>query len=411
MVRTIACTIRGDASVEVLPLKAMPSISIDLPKTKHGYNVQAEEVFWVNQGVLLSTDLRDSMDEQCIADIAASIIGGSIVDRSKDYLNNLYSPGHEESNKILNAIDAYGSEKFSEEFKYCIDEILKVCTEGTPEKLRNIIFEKNTTNAFPSIFAILLIAFHELIIKEAKKISNYRAIRRAIKNLDKRLVTGRKATSPDERRKSVDTVKGLIGSSFVKADISPQIYGGHATTDIEVAIRRSEIELPDYELKQGLLSLDGARYIDKGVIDKVLKTICAIANNGRGKVGKVLIGVTDKDTDSDRIKELDKVVPKKVGKRFVVGVAREAKILNIPTEQYFSKWRNAIKGSELSQPLKDDILSNIDYNDFYGLGIIIVTIPSQSDLSYIGEEVYWRDGNSTEHAVGAKKIAALTKRF
>jgi hypothetical protein len=51
MVRTIACTLRGDVSADVLPLNLMPSISIDLPMTKHGYEVRAEEVFWVNQGI------------------------------------------------------------------------------------------------------------------------------------------------------------------------------------------------------------------------------------------------------------------------------------------------------------------------------------------------------------------------
>ncbi len=59
MVRSISCKLRGDVSHNVLPLSSMPSISIDLPKTKHGYSIQAEEVFWVKQGILRSTDLRD----------------------------------------------------------------------------------------------------------------------------------------------------------------------------------------------------------------------------------------------------------------------------------------------------------------------------------------------------------------
>src|SRR5690606_966903 len=54
MVRNIACTVRGDSSADVLPLNAMPAISIDLPMTKHGYQVRADEVFWVNQGILRS---------------------------------------------------------------------------------------------------------------------------------------------------------------------------------------------------------------------------------------------------------------------------------------------------------------------------------------------------------------------
>jgi len=411
MIRKIACTLRGDSTADVLLLRSMPSISIDLPMTKHGYAVAADEVFWVNQGVLRSTDLRDSMDEQCIADIAACVVGGEMIERSKDALDNIYKLGTPESDRVLNALEVYGHDKFAEEFKFCVDEVIKVCNSGKTEKLRDIIFKKRTTNAFPSIFAILLIAFHEFIVKEGKKIADYSGVREAILNLAERIETGRKATSPTERRKNVDQVKGLINKFFVQADIRSQIYGSHATTDIEEVIRRSEIELSDYELKQGLLSLSDQRNIDDQLIDKVMKTIVAIANNGVNRVGKVIIGVTDKDADANRIKLLDNIEPKKVGKRFVVGVTREAKVLGLSVENYLSKWKNAIKNSDISSPLKESVLSNVDFNSFYGLGIIVITIPSQKNLSYFGEEVYWRDGDATRLADNFRLVANLAQRF
>jgi hypothetical protein len=411
MVRKIACTLRGDETADVLPLKAMPSISIDLPMTKHGYTVKAEEVFWVNQGILRSTDLRDSMDEQCISDISACIIGGALIERSKDALDEIYELGNSESERIASALEIYGSTKFAEEFKYCVDEIIRICNEDRVEKLRDIVFKKRTTNAFPSVFAILLISFHELIVKEGKKIIDYPGIRKTIVDLAERIETGRKATSPDERRKNIDQVKGLIGKFFIKSDMRESIYGNHATTDIEAAIRRSEIELPNYELKQGLLSLSNQRSVDENVIDKVVKTISAMANNGRNTMGKIIIGVTDKDTDAIRVKELDNIEPKKIGKRFVVGVNREAKALGISVENYFSKWKDAIKNSELSPSLRDSVLSHMDFNSFYGLGIIVITIPPQKELSYVGEELYWRNGDATESAKTAKQIATLAQRF
>jgi hypothetical protein len=101
--------------------------------------------------------------------------------------------------------------------------------------------------------------------------------------------------------------------------------------------------------------------------------------------------------------------------RFVVGVNREAKrlriTLGITVEQYFSKWKDGIRKSTLSSGVRDSVLSNIDFNSFYGLGVIVITIPSQSELSYIGEEVYWRNGDSTERAETPKQIATLAKRF
>lgn len=411
LVREVACTVRGDTSNEVLDLALMPSISIDLPKTKHGYEVQADEVFWVNQGILRSTDLRDSMDEQCIADIAACVVGGQTIERSKDALDEIYEQGHLESERVNNALEVYGANNFSDEFKFCVDEILKVCIDGKDEKLRDIVFRKRNTNAFPSVFAIIILAFHELIVGEKKIISNYSGVKKSIENLSNRIETGRRATSPDERRKNINTVKGLIQEFFVPGDAKVQIYNNHSTTDIDSAIRRSEIELSDYELKQGMLVLAMPREIDKQIIDKVIKTICAIANNGPNRSGKIIIGVTDKDADASRIRALDGIEPRKVGKRFVVGVAREAKALGISVESYYSKWKDAIKNSKLSDPLKSSVLSNIDFNSFFGLGLILVTIPPQLELSYVDNAVYWRNGDNTHLATEAKEIAMLAKRF
>lgn len=411
MIRTIACTHRGDISSDILPLNSMPSISIDLPKTKHGYDIKAEDVFWVNQGILRSTDLRDSMDEQCIADIAASIIGGRLLERSKDALDEIYKSGSDESNRVLDAVEVYGASTFAEEFKFCVEQIVKVCNTAKPEKLRDILFKNQSSNPCPSVFAVILIAFHELIIKEGKIVTDYEGIRNAIFNLAVRIGTGRKTTSPKERRANINTVKGLIGGFFIVADNRKLIYGDHAVTDIDALIKRSELELPNYELKQGILTLGEPRIEDPGMPGKLIKTICAIANNGPDKAGKLVIGVTDKDADATRIKAVDNVEPIKVARRYVVGVNREAKQLGISTEEYLTKIRNIIKQSGLSLKLKSSVLSNIDYNSYYGLGVIVITIPPQSELSFVGEELYWRSADNTVLASTPKDVAAVAQRF
>jgi hypothetical protein len=412
MVRKLACTLRGDTSADVLPLQSMPSISIDLPMASHGYEVKADEVFWVNQGILRSTDLRDSLDEQCIADIASCIVGGQIIERSKDALDEIYLRGSAESERVLSALEVYGADKISNEIKYCVAELLKVCDADEPAKLRDLIFSKKTTNAFPSVFAVVLIALHETIIGSGRKIGDYAGVKKALKNLSDRIETGRKATAADERRKNVDTCKGLVDSYFVPASkLSEEIYGDHTTVDIEAVIRRSEIELANYELKQGLLMLTEAGGQDPDIIGKVVKTICAIANIGPKSTGKILIGVTNKKPDADRVKEIDGIEAKKIGRRFVVGVNREARRLGISVEQYFAKWKDGIKKLDLSEGLRDAVLSNMDFNSFYGLGVIVITIPAQSGVSYVGEELYWREGDSTVLATAPKQIAAIANRF
>lgn len=411
MVRKIACTLRGDESFDILPLRSMPSISIDLPMTKHGYEVRADEVFWVKHGVLRATDLRDSMDEQCIADIAASVVGGTVIDRSKDALDDIYKVNFPMASRINNALTVYGGEKFADEFKYCIDEILKVCAAGTHSKLRELIFKQSQTNAFPSVFAIIFFAFHEMLIRRGMVISDYEVIKSAMHNIAERIERGRKATSPEQRTKNVDSVRGVIEGAFVRPEVAPKIYCNHSTTDIDAAIRRSSIELSNYELKQGLLTLDKHRKIDKNLLEKVLKTICAIANNGPNSSGRIIIGVTDKDSDAKAIEALDGIEARCVGNKKVVGVEREVKVLKLTTEKYLALWTDAIRKSPLTPAICNSVLSNIDFNSYFGLGLIIITVPPQREICYYEDDVYWRNSDSTVKAASPKDIVSISSRF
>ncbi|EPJ9453173.1 DUF262 domain-containing protein [Pluralibacter gergoviae] len=414
MVREIACSLRGDVSDDILLLEQMPSISVDLPLTKHGYQIQSEDVFWVKHGILRSTDLRDSMDEQCIADITACIVGGRLINRSKDALDLIYNNEEDEYNRISSAINVYGEEKFTEEFKFCIQEIIKVCNSDGNVKLRDLIFTKRTTNAFPAIFAVLFIAFHELLIKENKKINNYKGVRDNLNNVVTRLDTKRSATSEKERRKNINSIIGLIKDNFIDNTDNSHIYNSHNTIDIEDILRRSEIELANYELKQGLLTLGGKRGTERGIHEKIFTTICAIANIGKGNkngiIGKLLIGVTDKTEDALRVKALDNIDAHVVGLRSVVGVKREAEKLNISMEEYYRRFCDKLKQSNLSEPLKSQVIGLIDYNDFYGYGVIVITIPVMTSYSSYNGDIYYRSADNTKKAT-VIEAADIATRF
>lgn len=78
----------------------------------------------------------------------------------------------EENQRIATALGVYGAERFSDEFTFCIDEILKVCNTGDRSRLRNLLFTAATINAFPSVLAVLMIAFHEALVGGDKNISD-----------------------------------------------------------------------------------------------------------------------------------------------------------------------------------------------------------------------------------------------
>ncbi|MFJ9365292.1 DUF262 domain-containing protein [Nocardia sp. NPDC101769] len=411
MVRRISCSFRGDSSADLIDLGSMPSISIDLPKTNHGYAIQSDQTFWVREGILRSTDLRDSEDEQCIADIAACIVGGQLINRSKEALDDVYREHSSENVRLQEALAYYGEEKFVEELQYCVHELEKCCEAGKPTKLKTLLFETSSNNSFSAIFAAVIITLHGILIKEKRKISNYTAAKEALNNLNKHIDTGRGATTVAKRERNIQIISGLIKPHTVADDLGA-VYTNHSYIQIDELIQRSQIESSGYELKQGLLTLSEiGRKKDPSIIEKVCKNICAIANNGPNQDGVVMIGVADKKSDADRIEKLDGISPKLVGKKYVVGLSREAKQLMISNEDYFSLWRDGIASSALSDALKSDVLSNMTWNNYHGLGLIVITIPKQKDTSYFDGAVYTRVGDTLNKATTAVDIVNVSRRF
>jgi len=407
LVRELSSSIRGDVSEDVLRLAEMPLISIDLPMARHGYQVAAAGVFWVSQGILRSTDLRDSMDEQCVADIAASIVGGSMLPRSKDALDNVYESNSSERERIEAALVSYGVDKFAAEFKFIIDQIRLIADET---RLRALLFSRTNTNPFPAMFAVLFVALHELLVAETKQIGDLAGARTALTGLDRRVDTSRGSATPAERRANIDTIKGLLSPHLVAAQ-HRDLYGDQTATDIDDAIRRSEIEAPHYELKQGILRLDSTKSIDPNILDKFVHTICGIANNGRGRSGSLLLGVADKKSDAERVESIYSVTARAVGRKYVVGVKREAVALGESMDLYFGRLKTHIQNSGLSEPLKSGVLASLTFCDYFGLGIVVINVPPQGEVSTVDGRVFVRSGESTEEVTAAEDIVAVARRF
>jgi hypothetical protein len=116
------------------------------------------------------------------------------------------------------------------------------------------------------------------------------------------------------------------------------------------------------------------------MLEKLVETVCAIANNGPERSGSLVLGVADKDSDSRRIEELYSIGARKVGRKYVVGVRREADALGETMESYFGRIKSTIANSELSEPLRSGVLASLTFNDYFGMGILVINVPAQSDL-------------------------------
>ena len=406
LVRELASEIRGDASREILPLSGMPEISIDSLRSSMGYALKTEEIFWCRQGVLRTQQLRDSEDEEMIVDICASILLGEPIARSKELFDKIYDEAEAEYGKVRRAFHTYSGDRLREEVKVTMSVLNEIITgfNDAPNTLRSVV-NPSSMNPIKNSFYSIFMALHHLVVCEEKTPEDYYGIMHAITGLQRNLVRNANYATTADRVKNVDKTIGLIQRYFIKKDPPMLRHGAGLALDMANALRRSRIETSRYECKQGLLKLNDDRDLDRSLPSKLIETACGIANVGPDADGYIFIGVADRKAHADRIEELDSVVPVKVGARYVVGLGREMALLQIDDEQYLERLLEHFRKSDLSEPLKSQILSQTDFVEFKGLSVLRIRIPAQKDVSFVGDDAFVREGSSTLRAAGKKLIA------
>ncbi|MBT4033512.1 MAG: DUF262 domain-containing protein [Candidatus Marinimicrobia bacterium] len=413
LVRQIASEIRGDVSMDTLDLADMPQISIDVDDTEVSYGIRADDTFWCKQGILRRNQLRESEDEQILADIAISIVEEVPFPFSGENLDKLYDTNSDAHKEINNKLLTYGIDALKNDIEVTLS-VLKDTIEQVdpgPNALRLIVAVKATGNPIKTHFYSIFMAFYELCIKDEMTPNNPAAIMKALNNLHKRLEIARGQIRSDNRQKNIDTVKGLIQKYFEKKSPPASQTGSGLAIRFENALRRSKIETSSYECKQGVLRLSEDRTMDDEILNKISRTICGIANIGPVNQGALFVGVADSEKDQARIATLDKVEAKQVGNRFVVGIERESTILSIDLEQYKKMFVDHLSNCGFSEPLRTSVLSKIDCISYQGMSVICLWIESQPDVSHLNEEVYIRRGSSTELVTGYTKLQAVASLF
>ena len=411
LVRELASEIRGDSSMERLPLSRMPEISIDSTRTDMGYALKAEDIFWCKQGVLWTKQLRDSEDEEMIVDICASIVLGDPIAKSKDYFDKIYDKETSEYENLRREFYRYGRDRLKEEIKVTLSVLREVieCFNDQANALRGVV-SPGARNPIKSSFFAIFMAFHKLVVVDEKTPEDYRKIMNSLEGLQRSMIVSAKFSTTEDRVKNVDRTTGLIQRYFVKKDPPMLRHGAGLALDMENSLRRSRLETSRYECKQGLVDLSSNRKFDANLLGRIVETICGIANVGPDADGFIFIGVADKKTDAERVTKLDGITPLVVGARYIVGLEREMRFLSVNEEQYLEKIIGFIRNSELTEPLRSQVLAQSDYVDYRGMSVLRIRVPTQKQISFVGEKAFIRENSSTIEATG-KKLLAVNSLF
>lgn len=412
LVRDLAAEIRGDVSRPELLLTHMPEISIESRGNPHGYALQADNIFWCKQGIIRPNELRESVDEQIIADISASILLGKPIKFSGEFLDQLYDENSEDYRSLAASLSAYSSERIRNEIISVFSTIREIIEDYSDVQFcfRSVVYPKKTSNPLRSPFYALFMAVHELMYKEGRTPTKRKEIMQSLKGMAGRIDVGKKHIKEESRKINIKVVRGLIEEHFVKQDVRTLQHGPSMIFDFENSMRRSRTESARYEYKQGILRLDADRPKDDSHIQSTIETVCAVANVGPDADGFIYVGIADKSKDAERVRSLDGVEPVRFDDLFVVGVEREAKLLKLSIENYVRIFVDTIRASALSEPLRTQVLNGLDVINYKGRSVVRIVVPRQKDVSFVGESCFLRHLGATVTAT-PRQVAALQSNF
>jgi hypothetical protein len=416
LVRMLGSELRGDVSQEILPLTSMPQISIDAKSISLGYGVLAEDTFWCEQGIMQIRQLRDSEDEQLLADFILSIALNSPFAASKENFDSYYGKGEKDKSDEINvAIVKYGEENLKSDVKAVLSAIKTTISSVLKDKSERNFLKKTLnpsagSNPVKEPFYSLFMAFYELMIKESKEPFDYQEIVNSVQKLASKIKTS-STVIPDNRVHNINLTKGLIQNYF-KLSTTPHRSSGSFAIDLENYLRRSRIEAPGYDFKQGFYTLSDTRKFDDGFFESLLQNIAAMANLGKGRKGYLFIGISDKEADTQRIESLDSIQVPRIAPFGIVGLEREAKLRGISLDNYILFATRKIRDSGLPDWLKTSINTNANPITYSGNTVLMLEINAGTEPVWYNNKLYIRDGNEKRsQEVSGAQVAAVYSLF
>jgi hypothetical protein len=416
IVRKLSCNIRGDSSAsDILDLNAMKNISITNRNLDYGISV--DDIFWVKHNIITKEALRQSQDEEVLADIVAWVSMDKGLRSSSDILNQLYgfttSNAQESSlsSSIELQIQKVNEENVINNVQYVFDELIKLI-ESSNHTFNSLLF-KNQQPKIARYFQIVFYSFYKLLIEEEMQIADKAKL---IQSLDKAgdkiisLAAGGGNWSAKEKQTQSDALYGVIQGCFIKSQETDPARSQWVTR-FENILMQSSTEQTLYDFKVGLHPLnDIENNFNKKTFSKVIKTLTAMANTFPGSSGYCLLGVADTKTTAEQFKSLYDSDYISYSSFYITGVKQEAEKHHGDLDKYFTKLVQLIKSEPISERDKDYLSRNISTIRYFEKDVIILKIESDDKPSIYDRKYFVRHGSNVEE-VEPQNFSQLFSRF
>ena len=415
-VRIISSRVRGDSSSSnnVL-LNAMKEISI----TNHelSYGIKADDVFWVKQGILTRDNLRQSRDEELVADLVAYMVSEEPVASRVELLDDYFGASYplegarlDRFEEMDRAIRKRNSELVDADYQRVHDEIVLMLDQASTSFVQLLFPEDRTSNPVPRYYQAVFLAMHELIVRRSMVVSDRDGLVSGLQDSGRYIsIQEGGRWGAENREAAVKTTLGLIQNYF-EEDKNPDPATTHWITKLQNLLTNSKTEQSAYDFKQGFLTLSDDPAFDEHSFEKILKTCCAIANIGKGHKGYVIVGVADKYDTAARVEQIFGISFRPYGGFYITGVEHEAMKLGKDLDQLFQTLTDRVRDCALSDPLKSYVNSHLKSVKYFDKTVFVFEVLGQIQPSLWDNKYFERQGTQVIE-VEAQDFSSLFSRF
>lgn len=415
-VRKISSRVRGDTSnTDLLLLSEMQKISITNRELHYGIN--ADTVFWIANGILTKEQLRQSRDEELVADILAYMVSDRPVASRTELLDDYFGATYPEttaSNARFEAIDQAVKKRSAElvdlDYQRVHDALILLLSQAQTTFSGLIFPNGNGGNPVPRYFQVIFLALHDLIIKKSMAISDSAGLIARLRDCGKNIqVQDGGRWGADNRSRMIDSVIGWV-QGFVENDHNPDPAKVHWITKLQNLLTNSITEQAAYDFKQGFFTLDPNPSLDESSFDKIMETCVAIANIGKGHKGYVVVGVAETANTAARVLEIFGSKAISYNGFHITGVDHEANRAGKNLDQMFQDISDRVGRSGISEPLRSYVYNHLKCVRYYDKTVFVFEIEGQESPSHWNGKWVERQGAQVKD-IPADKLGALFERF
>lgn len=411
LVKRIASDIRGDTSLtNRLDLNSMKIISITSRKLEYGINV--DDVFWVKNQIIRREQVRESKDEEIIADIVATMVLEDVPGSSSKILDEYYSLTNQNKRAmdLDTRLSVYTIDKVYNDFIFVFD-IIKSILQTSNSNFNSLITEDRSFEKVPRYFQIIFLALHKILIKESKKLTSLNNLIESLNGITSnvRLSQGGGNWSATERDTSINAVVGIISKHFVDNLEDPAIVKW--STQLETILQQSRTEQTNFDFKISFHDISNGKWNDE-CLEKIIQTLTAMANNGKQSVGYVIVGVADKIQDAEYLKSINSCYDAIEYKGFyITGINFDIDKYGKGEDKFYQFVVNKIRDMDcIEENYKNYILNNIKFLRYGNKMILILKVQGLDKPAIYNEKYYQRAGANIQE-IQMKDIMSLMQRF